>query len=602
MKKLAISLFFLLVTQLWGYPALAQNLRTYKSSISVAIQENDIAHAKGNAFQKLRGKLLELAIQDLMGIPLYEEHYRKQYRAKALKPKDFLASYKTSNEFVANGEYTLELEARVQIGVLANTLRKLNLLMKDDPWYPVTVLVDDQIALIETDLRSRLQLFHINVPIVRSVDLSGFYWQEANSKYFIETLFNEFPQQKIIYLFDTKSLGDPPISKELRLKIFRKAGLEEINTLSTPITLAAEGNPSVSTEQLELSFKKLMSRLTIQSLGISQYDAGLETVFYLKVKGIQNPQNRESFERRILKGNRSIISYKLNLISNQFSEYHLESNSSLNLLHKTFRTDNPYFYIYVENSTADTLEIEAVSKIKKDISDLAVWVPNERTIEDIKKALVKEKILKKPEEDSEQEIELSAEFLPSLKEKEPNNNSMKLNALPPSTLMLGRISNRADEDIFQLKCGHIVKESQANFLFTFDNVSEEIPVDTTSLENEIKEANQTDEPDKKTTLPEIPLTSYIDETCDDISSVFVDWIRISKTTLSPLIRLYDQDYNFLVAYTMADSRNRLRFRHTFRKKQPQAVFLRISDKIGFIPGETGGSKYFDYLLRFNWRK
>jgi len=39
----------------------------------------------------------------------------------------------------------------------------------------------------------------------------------------------------------------------------------------------------------------------------------------------------------------------------------------------------------------------------------------------------------------------------------------------------------------------------------------------------------------------------------------------------------------------------------FKGKTPQEVYIRITDQIGFIKGETGGYKSFFYLLKYQWK-
>ena len=49
--------------------------------------------------------------------------------------------------------------------------------------------------------------------------------------------------------------------------------------------------------------------------------------------------------------------------------------------------------------------------------------------------------------------------------------------------------------------------------------------------------------------PTIEQKTFKEEPCNDVSKIHINWQRIGKTTLSPQIRLYDQDFNFLIAHT-----------------------------------------------------
>jgi hypothetical protein len=108
--------------------------------------------------------------------------------------------------------------------------------------------------------------------------------------------------------------------------------------------------------------------------------------------------------------------------------------------------------------------------------------------------------------------------------------------------MLGNISSRADEDIYQLQV-----------------------------------------PDKES------------------STIVIDWIRIGKTSLSPQLRLYDKNFNFLNNYSLLGRRNRLKFRYTLQKDLSRQLYIRVSDAVGFFQGETGGYKSYQYLLKFDWK-
>ncbi|MCP4754446.1 MAG: hypothetical protein GY866_26490, partial [Proteobacteria bacterium] len=84
------------------------------------------------------------------------------------------------------------------------------------------------------------------------------------------------------------------------------------------------------------------------------------------------------------------------------------------------------------------------------------------------------------------------------------------------------------------------------------------------------------------------------------STIHIDWIRVGRTTLNPQLRLYDENFDFINVFSLIGFQNKLSFSHTFHGDPPQKIYLRISDKIGFIPGETGGVKYFDYLIKYYW--
>ena len=177
------------------------------------------------------------------------------------------------------------------------------------------------------------------------------------------------------------------------------------------------------------------------------------------------------------------------------------------------------------------MEITAVYTVEEEISELDGWEYQVDTLTRIRKTF------EVPEEE-----EIGEAFIPKIVEKEPNNTSRVTNFLPSATRVLGNISSRADEDIFQLQ------------------------------------------------LPE-----------EDSSSIMIDWIRVGKTSLSPQLRLYDENFNFLGNYALSGKSKRLKFSYTLPSDAPKVIFIRISDAVGFIQGETGGYKSYQYMLRFEWK-
>ena len=140
-------------------------------------------------------------------------------------------------------------------------------------------------------------------------------------------------------------------------------------------------------------------------------------------------------------------------------------------------------------------------------------------------------------------VEIDETLIPEIEENEPNNNSRRFNYLPNETLLIGKISSRADEDIYQIE-----------------------------------------EPQE-----------------DETSSINIEWMIASKTSLSPQLKLYDDDFKFLNSYSLIGNQNRIKFSYTFQTETPKRIYIRVSDSVGFIQGETGGYKSYDYLLKVEWK-
>jgi hypothetical protein len=137
---------------------------------------------------------------------------------------------------------------------------------------------------------------------------------------------------------------------------------------------------------------------------------------------------------------------------------------------------------------------------------------------------------------------LSPGWIPSRTEIEPNNKSHEVNLLPENRFLLGRISSRSDSDVFRLN-GSTKR-----------------------------------------------------------SLLVVKWVRLGRTSLTPQLKLYDEDFNLLNTYNFSKSRRILRIKYRFDGVPTGKVFIKVGDKLGFIRGETGGYKSYSYLLLFRWIK
>ncbi len=125
------------------------------------------------------------------------------------------------------------------------------------------------------------------------------------------------------------------------------------------------------------------------------------------------------------------------------------------------------------------------------------------------------------------------------REGEPNNTSLELTPVLSEQVILGRLNSRADEDLFLLPG-----------------------------EN------------KKTLI--------------------IDWLKLGKSYLRPLLRLYDDQFNLLASWPMQPSRSKKHLIFHFKGKVPNQLHLRVYDRIGYIHGETGGFRFFEYLLRYRF--
>lgn len=530
--------FAFLLAVLFCIPGMlrAKDIGTYSADVSVTIEENDIAFARNSAFQNLQSLILSLAIQELIGYSLYQEYSDTIFRSKSIQPSNFLISAKILDESVSGDTFYMKMEAKIQLVALSEALRKLNLILKDDPWYSVDVFVEEGIDLSESDLETRLELFHIKIKKFQHLNLSSIPPQQRSNSEFIKILFDRFASSRVIYLIDTVSESQPGEVKFMRTQIFRKSDLSQINTFQLALPESKE------VEELgDRSVSRFLKQFTLQSIKSNIYEQGIETKLAIVVEGLVEPYVQKVFEEKMLDNARFIRSYQLTGLSRETAYYQLQTNFDLEELYRYFQAKNSFFYFIVEKKDANSLVVECFHRFGIQETEPLPWEADNRIITMIKESMLDESEL--PDEEARKqalEQELNEVWFPELMENEPNNSSKNLNTLPPSTLLIGFVSSRADEDIFKIR-----RNSDSNTLV-------------------------------------------------------VQWVRIGKTTLSPQLRLYDDDFHFLASYGLIGSQNKLSFKHEFRNGSPKYGFLRITDKVGFIQGETGGFKSFYYLLRYYW--
>jgi hypothetical protein len=536
--KLAI-LFIATVGFLAPSGVIAKDFETYRGDISVLILEKDTVLARNNAFQSLQNLLLSAAIQNLIGPDLYEEYKSEISRNSMLEASKFLVSAKVLNEYSDGERFFMELEGKIQISTLSDVLRGMNLVLKSDPWFPVTIVMDNSLNLSPQLLKSRLDLFHINITAMQPVDLEGISWQERSKADFIEALFQQFSGTSIIYFIDAVSEKESRVVKGIRNQVFRRSDLSLMDSFQLDIPVP---KPAESLNETQLN--RFLRLYSISSIDIDHYEEGLESTLFIEVEGLHDPFGHHQFEEKILKQNRSIKSLILTKISVKSSEYQIKSKHELDDLMDFFNRKNPDYYFITDKISSNHLFVEAFSRIPIQVSDLLEWDTDQRILKMITESLSenddKEEGQPDAGKDLFQQSSTYSEFIPRFLEKEPNSNSRNLNRVPPQILVLGNISSRADEDVFQL-----VRNVES-------------------------------------------------------STLVVEWMQIGKTTLSPQLRLYDDSFSFIKNYRLSPQKDKNRYLFTFNQSVPHKLYLRVTDKVGFIQGETGGFKSFYYLIKYYW--
>ena len=507
----------------------SQETRLFEDIITVPILEKDTVFARNNAFQTLQKRLLAQAVKELLGVHLFEEYQKLIFRQKDIVPGNYLDTVQIQQEYAMDEKFTMKLQGVILLSELKERLRKLNLVLLDDPLVPIVLIVERDLFIPKEKLAERLRLFRIHIAAEDRVDMSAIPYEARDQRPFIESLFNRFPDFRIIYLIEKVSTAHYKDLGEIRVRIFRSTDFTQISLfglkLKPPIQIANQEN------HFDRIHSRFLSLFTINSCKRHLYTQGMESLIELELTGIQSPFWRYQFEEKILKPDRNIRSYFLKTLSKDVAGYQLATGYSVTSLVPTIEKSNQHFDLYAEVSGPNRLQVWAIYKGVERISDLDAWEVRPKTIDAIRATF-----------DLPEEEMLNEDLLPEFIEKEPNNTSHELNFLPLSKRVIGNLSSRADEDIFQLQ-----------------------------------------QPEK-----------------NHATTLIIDWIRIGKTALSPQLRLYDKNFNFLHSYSVSENQKRMKISHTLQKDATKQLYLRISDSIGFIQGETGGYKSCQYMLLLTW--
>lgn len=638
----------LLILPVQGF---AQQTRTYRVEVSTPIIERDFAFARKNAFQLAQNRILSLAIEDLVDEYIWQTFHNQITKKQSQIPKEYISAVKIHNEFSEEDTFHMVLEETVRVDLLSESLKKMKIILKTDPFYPITLIIDQAIEFPIDEIVDRLRLFHLDVTHRDKINLDWISTEDRNSKQFIEDLFAIYPDNGILYLTDVVSnwaeAEEVENQFEIRTRILRKSDLEELNTFS--ITLSSGTfSPFQFDDNDSFTFllDRYLSLFTLQSIKRETYNQGLQSVFYISIVGLDSPYQRQMFEEHMIKSNSAINAFTLIQLAPDECRYLLQTTASPESFINEINKDNPYFDMFIMDRDINQYKLLAYPNQGKEIKAMDLWVPQRRILNKIYEAIYK---IDDPIVDEMAYLSLDTRYIPLAVENEPNNSDITTNHLPYDEFVLGRVSSRADEDVYHLSGpdetediiyqyfepedyellsdtdtvsgldeGALLDGSDDELMTTpdvagfdepFENnvtndlngLSTEESAETISLpaEQDAMGSLNSLEEDATTDLFSGDETAEMAEAFDSVLTI--EWIRIGKTTFSPQLRLYDADFNFINAFTLLGNQNRLEISHTFEKESPKSVYIRIMDRIGFIQGEIGGFKFYDYIVRYSWQ-
>lgn len=550
MKNIVIFLYLLcFMTAGTSY---AVETQVFSNSISVPIIDKDIVFARNNAFGTLKQDLIFQAIRELVDSSLLEEYQKTILRHKKFRPNDFINFVKVVKETAVDQTFSMGIEGEVNMELLTDFLRRINFIFKLDPVFDVTLVLDSRFPFSIDNLKKRLKLFRINIGAIHQLPSPLSPIPSGGLEQDTETLFTdeEIPVaaasvEKKAPELNTKALFDTYAENKVLYLVTTKTSVDDLTSL-TGINV------------------KILRKKDLQVIN------SIDHLFVAPITKDTTGEQIESQEEKFLKffslksckrgvydaGLESTINLKVLGLNSPF----LREGFEKNVLRRNRRIQRfsllrltPELTEYKLRSKNQAEELVQYFKQENPFFDITISSSGLTTIEAEthykKREEISELIETEPSDAVlesirnalwlEEDEELPEAFIPGYTEQEPNNNSRQFNLFKPEQLILSKISSRADEDIYMV---------------------------------------------------EGPL--------EGLTGISIDWIRIGRTSLSPQLRLYDQDFKFLNNYLLLGRQNRLTFTYTFPENPPKKIYIRISDKVGFIQGETGGYKSFNYLLKY----
>jgi len=571
-RSILFPVFLFTCFCLFVFYAEAREVNQYNAELTVPIFGKDTAFARNNAFRTLQKQLLEIAIQDLIGIQQFEQFKDYIFRNAFQRPSNYFISVNIIKEESQAKFFTMKLEGTLQIDAIRTSLKALNLVFQSDPWHKIDLLVQKEIPFDLSVLQARLDLFHLRISSVKyfadeQLSVSNDPSSDINPLFEIIEKQQGSSNSPVVFVVDLgKDQSNDKITK-IETSVFNRKSSKKVGSLSlefsTPRSMVSIKNGKKWVQ------KKFIALFTHDTLKQEFFETREQNTIKLFVTGLNTPFLKDQFQEELLEGNRKIISYQVSRITIKEVEYTINtkanSSSMFDVLSQRSRGN---FVFEVLEETEDQLRVTVVSYENKRPDPLPEWVPNNRILEQIRLS----QFSQIDEKEIDPDVALDEELIPIYIESEPNNHRNNLNILVPFKRILGKISSRGDEDLFQLD-GFVPEISS---------------IEPNQLIN--NDASQDGYP-----------TYFVSKSDLKLAVLMIEWFQFGKTDLIPQLRLYDENFELLDRYNLQDGKNKVVFDYDFKENFPQRVYIRITDQIGFIKGETGGYKSFNYLLKYSWK-
>ena len=513
---------------LWFFLAplcgLAQELKGYQAEVSQEITDKDVVYARNLAFGKLRELVVQAAVLELLGEGMYNEFRADDSFGRRLDSSRYLASVKVLKEERQANLFLMRIEGLVDVTSLTDRLQEMNLILKGDPWVKVSLWVEGGLQLPKEALLERLKLFHLTVVSTESLKLDKSLDKSQPS--FAQSLFPERGTAEVALLVEPKKATQGELYGGVGLRVFRKAGLSSLGSFSMSLEPFSEGQLPQALAGRDKSFLALFS---LSSLALPAFREGESSSLEMEVQGLRSPELQSQFETHVLKPNPSVAGFWLKELSQNKAVYQVQAKQELPVLLENLKKANPYFYFEVVKFEVNQLVLKAEYKLGRQVVPVKPMNLDPKLMTEIAQML-----------DLDPKATPPSDWLPTVGEVEPNNNSLALNQLPTKVLVYGQISSRADEDLFEI------------------------------------------------------------EPVAGMKTLTLEWAKVGKTDLSPQIKLYDENLGYLNQYNLLGTKH-TKIPISLPEVPHGPLYLRIGDRVGFIQGETGGFKSYKYLIRITWK-
>jgi len=449
-KRTLQSLILVIISALLLAPPVeARKISRFTSEVTVPIYGKDTAFARNNAFRTLQKQLLEIAIQDLIGEKQFEKFKEYIFRNSFQKPSNYFISVNIIKERSRSKSFTMKLEGSLQMDAIRTSLKSLNLVFPSDSWHKVDLLVENEIPFDFSTLQARFDLFHLKISSIRYFQNNQFIVARDSSNDttpLYELVENRLGKANapIVFIVNFNKESSNELISSIETSIFNRSLRKQVGGLflnfSLPLTLQSIGN-----EEQQI-YKKYVAHFTHDTLKSDYFETKEQNTITLIVMGLNSPFLKDQFQEELLRPNRKIISYQVVGMTNNEINYQIVAKanrfSTFDILeHKTKGS----FDFEVVEEKENQFRVAILSHQKREAKVLSEWIPNNRILDQIRLS----QFPQVEEEEVDLDVALDDSLIPTFIEKEPNNHRNNLNLLIPFKGMLGKVSSRGDEDLFQ---------------------------------------------------------------------------------------------------------------------------------------------------------